>query len=245
MTRQSFTTSLLNLSLVATIALGTAGLAFAQDPVEQDENAPDPTELARQIRRNMLKIEDDLAKAGTHDPARGEQVKKDLEKLLDSMKQRGDQVVKDIDEIVKQIKLGNCNSGSEGQSDSNQNQKQSRARDRTKPQGQGKPRDPNQAQKPGGKPKPKDGKEQGKNNKKGGAEDNTRKAEDPGENQTGDPRNDPKAEKVARINLNEIWGNLPPELRQKLIDRNYDEFTPEYQEQIQEYFRKTSSTPKK
>ena len=44
--------------------------------------------------------------------------------------------------------------------------------------------------------------------------------------------------------MNEIWGNLPQELRQKLVDRNYDDFTPEYKEQIEEYFRKTGTAPK-
>jgi hypothetical protein len=34
---------------------------------------------------------------------------------------------------------------------------------------------------------------------------------------------------------------LPPELRQKLQDRNFQEFTPEYQEEIKAYYRKLGS----
>ncbi len=33
--------------------------------------------------------------------------------------------------------------------------------------------------------------------------------------------------------------------RQKLVDRNFDDFTPEYKAQIDEYFKKTGSAPKK
>ncbi len=45
-----------------------------------------------------------------------------------------------------------------------------------------------------------------------------------------------------RIDLNDIWGNLPPEVRQKLVDRNFDDFTPEYEAEIREYFKKTSAS---
>ena len=95
----------------------------------------------------------------------------------------------------------------------------------------------------GGKPKPKPGQKPGE--KKGnGPENNMNKEQDPGENKPGDPRDEPPPEKFAKVNLNEIWGNLPPELRQKLVDRNFDDFTPEYKEQITEYFKKTSGAPK-
>jgi hypothetical protein len=240
MTIHSFSMRLPRLALAALVAVFVGGAARAQDPKpeQEDESGPSPVELARQIRRNMLKIEEDLSKAGTHDPKRGEQVKKDLDELIDSMKQRQDQVIKDIDEIVKRIKVSKCNSGGQGESDSNENQKKSRPRDRNQAQNQGKPRDPNKS----GQPKPKDGKPQKK--KGGGPEDNSKKEEPQGENDPGDPRAQPKGEKVPHTNLNEIWGNLPLEIRQKLVDRNYDDFTPEYKEQIEEYFRKTGTVPK-
>jgi hypothetical protein len=71
MTR-SFHTRLLNVALAAAIVFGAGGFVRAQDPVEEEDAGPSPAELARQIRRNMLKIESDLEKAGTHDAARGE-----------------------------------------------------------------------------------------------------------------------------------------------------------------------------
>jgi hypothetical protein len=232
-------TRLMAFASVLALALGAA--LPAQDPTDpQDEGAVNPADLARQIRRNMLKIEEDLGKIGTHDPSRGEQVRKDIDKLLEGMKGRQDQVIKDIDDIVKQLKTSNCNSGKQGSSDSNQNQKQSRKRDRNQSdQKSGKPRD-------GNKP------EQGKDKKPGqqppkgnGEENNNQKDRDSGENVEGDPQDRPGPEKATHINLNEIWGNLPPELRQKLVDRNFDDFTPEYKAQIDEYFKKTGSAPKK
>ena len=118
MTLQAFSSRLPRFALAAVVA--AFGRRSSRGPRSRSRggagraSGPSPVELARQIRRNMLKIEEDLSKAGTHDPTRGEQVKKDLEELLDSMKQRQDQVVKDIDEIVKQIKVSNCNSGGQG-----------------------------------------------------------------------------------------------------------------------------------
>jgi hypothetical protein len=230
------------LALVCALAFGVSGRIAGQDPGGEpdDGNKPNPQDLARQIRRNMIKIEEELSKAGTHDPSKGEQVRKDLENLLETMKQRQGQVVKDIDAIVEQMK---CNGGGgSGSKDSNENQGKSKSRDRNKPENQGKPRDPNSGEQPGKKPK--DGKKPS-DQKGGGAEDNRRKAEDEGHNQPGDPRGEPPPERFVKIDLNEIWGNLPSELRQKLVDRNFDDFTPEYKAQIDEYFRKTSSAPKR
>ncbi len=45
--------------------------------------------------------------------------------------------------------------------------------------------------------------------------------------------------------VNELWGNLPRELRQKLVDRNFDEVTPEYEAEVVEYFKKTNVPVKK
>ena len=41
-----------------------------------------------------------------------------------------------------------------------------------------------------------------------------------------------------REHIREKWGVLPPELRQKLVDRNFKDFTPEYEAAIKAYFRK-------
>lgn len=221
-------------AMLLCLALGWSTSALAQEPAgpEEAQKGPDATELTRQIRRNMIKIEDDLEKIGKHDASRGEQVKEDIDRLIDSMKQRQEQVVKDIDDVVKQFKK--CGNGGGGKSDSNENQKNSKARDRNKPS---KPRDQNQAE--GKKPEGKQGKKPS-----GGQEDNTAKAQKDGQNLPSDPRGSPEGERAPHIDLNEIWGNLPPELRQKLISKNFDDFTPEYKEQIAEYFKKTSTVKK-
>lgn len=44
--------------------------------------------------------------------------------------------------------------------------------------------------------------------------------------------------------MEKAWGNLPPKLRQALIDRNFKDFTPEYEQAIKDYF-KSISRPRK
>ena len=62
----------------------------------------DIKELARQIHRNMKKVEQDLAAIdGTESKAKAEQVKADMDKLINSMKGRGTKIVLDMDELVK------------------------------------------------------------------------------------------------------------------------------------------------
>ena len=39
----------------------------------------------------------------------------------------------------------------------------------------------------------------------------------------------------------ERWGHLPPELRQRLIDRNFKDFTPPYAKELKEYYKKIGS----
>lgn len=34
------------------------------------------------------------------------------------------------------------------------------------------------------------------------------------------------------------WGFLPPELRQRLMQRDFQEFTPDYQDELKAYYRR-------
>lgn len=47
--------------------------------------------------------------------------------------------------------------------------------------------------------------------------------------------------KIDHETLEGRWGNLPPELRQRLIERNFKEFTPEYQEELKAYYRRIAN----
>ncbi len=221
---------------VTTLALWAgAGVRLAAQ--DDEGGAADPAELMRQIRRNMSRIEEEFSKLGPASTERGEQVRKDIERLLEGLQKRQGQVVKDIDDVIKQLKKSDSSSssgGGGGKSDSQQNQKNSQARDRNKPQ---KPQD--------GKQKGQKKDQQGKEQKDGGKEDNSQKERDAGKNtNTKQPPPPARLEKVAHPDLNEIWGNLPKELRQKLVDRNFDDFTPEYENEVQEYFRRTNVVKK-
>ena len=49
---------------------------------------------------------------------------------------------------------------------------------------------------------------------------------------------------MARINIEDRWGSLPPELKQQLLDGKVREFSPEYKTAIERYLKRLS-TPKK
>ena len=232
---------------------------------EADGAEVDPAELMRQIRRNLMKIEDELHRVKSAAAGEAsEAVRKDMDTLAETLKRRQEQVTKDIDEIVKQLKASQSGSGS----GSSQSQSQSKGGKSSQSKSGGKQsKDRNQSEgakknpgKEGGKPdrpedgegqepqKPEGGKpEQGdaKSGKEpqGGKEDNARKGA-PGENRPGPNPADPKARRVVHAQLNEIWGRLPKEQRQKLTDRNFEDFTPEYEEEIKEYLRRTNVVDK-
>lgn len=93
---------LLTSSLALALILGAAPLALGQggDGGEQ----VDIKELVKQIRRNMVAVEQEIdrveAEAAAED---AKAAKENLEKLIKSMKGRGDQITSDIDEIIKNL----------------------------------------------------------------------------------------------------------------------------------------------
>ena len=107
--------------------------------------------------------------------------------------------------------------------------KQAKARDRNRPEN---------AKQDGGKPGQKPGEKPNQSEPKGGKENNT--GDDParGDNLQSAPPKRPGAEAVNHRHLDKRWGLLPPERRQKLVDRNFKDFTPEYEREIKAYFRK-------
>lgn len=253
---------------VPLLAAALACFALPCRAQETGGDEVDPAELMRQIRRNLMKIEDELHRVRSAAAGEAsESVRKDMDKLAETLKRRQEQVTKDIDEIVKQLKASQSGSGS----GSSQSQSQSKggkssqsksggsqSKDRNKSEG-GK-RNPGQDGKEGEKPegsedgdgkekkkpdggKPEQGDAKGGKEPQGGKEDNARKG-GPGENRPGPNPADPKARRVTHAQLNEIWGRLPKEQRQKLTDRNFEDFTPEYEEEIKEYLRRTNVVDK-
>jgi hypothetical protein len=250
------------------VAAFAGALFLAAAPARAQEQGgaeAEPEELMRQIRRNLVKIEDELQKVrGDAAKTASDDARKDMEKLIETLKRRQGQVTKDIDEIIRQMKASDCGGGgscdkpSDKPSSSNSPSKKPGAKNRNQSEGeksdsgqdpkdgQNEPKDgQDQAsgKKPqGGKPEPKkDDKKGGKPG--GGPENNAIKGGDKENKLAQDPTN-PKARVVVKPEVNEIWGRLPKELRQKLVDRNFSDFTPEYEDEIREYLRRTNTVDK-
>jgi hypothetical protein len=45
--------------------------------------------------------------------------------------------------------------------------------------------------------------------------------------------------------MKEVWGKLPPRIRQKLLNASDEKYLPEYEDRIREYFRRLSTTEQK
>ena len=217
------------LGIMGFAALLLCGTALrAQEPAEPEI---DPGELLRQIQRNMEAVEKGLDELATEDAvAAGKRTVESINKAIEEMKNSGQQVTKDIDTIIKQMKSsggggggggGGQSSGKGGQQGRNSGKERGSAKDRNKPE-------------PGSE---KNGEGQ-KPEAKGGAEDNTGKNPQGGRNENGPTRPDDPRERFRQELLEGRWGVLPPELRQRLIERNFREFTPEYQEELRAYFRR-------
>ena len=88
-------------SAIAVVVLLSTPAAWAQgDTGEQ----VDIKELAKQVRRNMVKVEKEIDQVeAAAAQAQGQAARENLEKLIKSMRGRGDQITADIDEIIKNV----------------------------------------------------------------------------------------------------------------------------------------------
>jgi len=185
----------------------------------------DIKELIKQIRRNMMEVEKEIdrveSEAASDQAARA---KENLDKLVESMKGRSDQIASDIDEIIKNMKPGQGKGQGQGQGQS---------KGKGKSQGKPKSRDGNRRENEGQRPQNSDGQP-----RDGSDEDNTEKDQAGGRNKDGNKKPEPKRVRVPVNWDEERWGHLPPELRQRLIDRNFKDFTPPYAQELKEYYKK-------
>lgn len=243
---------------------------------EADGAEVDPAELMRQIRRNLMKIEDELHRVKSAAAGEAsEAVRKDMDKLAETLKRRQEQVTKDIDEIIKQMKAqegggGSSSSesdspppkGSQGKKPSSKNRNKSEGGKDDKSQGDKKQGDKGEGGKEqgdkeggkdgkpekggdgegskpeGGKPEPNGG--DPKDGPPGNGRENNAGKGGAQENRDGANPKQPAGRKVVQVQINEIWGRLPAEQRQKLVDRNFKDYTPEYEDEIREYLRRTN-----
>lgn len=209
------------------VLLSLAAFAPSLAAQEPTEPAVNPAELLRQIQRNMEAVEKGLDELATEDAkAAGRRSVEDLNKLIDSLKSGGRQITTDIDTLIREMK--SSSSGGGGGGGGEKSKSQSKDRNQSKERGGAKDRNkPEPSQQPGGG-KPDNGK----------TEDNTAKDQPGGANGPGNTRPEDPREKFRQELLEGRWGVLPPELRQRLVERNFREFTPEYQEELRAYFRR-------
>ena len=206
-----------------TNALILASLLATVAPAQGGEGAEvNVEELVKQIRRNMIAVEREIDRVETEAAAENAKAaKENLEKLISSLKGRSDQIASDIDEMIKNLKQQQGQSSSSSSSKSQKQQSQSQARDRNKRENRG-----NKPQDSQGQPRD------------GSKENNTAADKPGGRNKSGSKKPEPNKVRVP-VNWDaERWGHLPPELRQRLIDRNFKAFTPPYAEELKEYYKK-------
>ena len=205
--------------------------ASAQDGGEE----PDERETVKQIKKDLDTLVEDLAKIATGGAAeKGDRVVDNIDKLLKNMGGSGgsgDRVVDNIDELLKQMKMQQSQSGGGG----------GQGQQKPKPgEGQQRPsqrRDRNQKGEQG-QDGPKDGQQQQK--KPDGEGDQPTAGDDTRDPKQGkNPRKPPgsREERVPFLDDREVWGTLPPEVKQILIESSYREYYPEYERDISEYLK--------
>lgn len=218
---------------ITTFAIA-AVFAFALPLAAQDggEEGPDEREIVKQIKKDLDTLVEDLAKLASGETSGdGERVVDNIDKLLEGMGGSGDRVVGNIDELLKKMKKQQSqSSGGGGGGKSNpkpggKQQQPGKRRDRNQQGEKGQKDEPQQGKKPGEKP-------DGQGEPKGGDDERTPK-------QGKDPRKPPESaqERVPFLDDREVWGTLPPEVRQILIESSYRDYFPEYEREISEYMK--------
>lgn len=213
-----------------TLILGMAALALSAPHALSQGLPPEVTDLIRQIRRNMIETErsiDQVESEATTENATA--AKKRLDELLKKLDQGGKQITNDIDEVIKKIPRGGGGGGGGGGQSSSSSGSDSQGQD------QSGSKDRNQRDDSGGQP---EGESKGQQQQNGGGDSNGENPEG-GENRPGRRKPEDRTEVVPSPDDAQRWGFLPEELRQRLLDRNFREFTPEYQRELRNYFRRT------
>lgn len=217
---------------LSTLVLGTslafAGLAHAQDADEMKAK-----QLVAQIKKDLAKIDDLLLRAdevgGEDAKAAMDDVKKNLEKLLDQTRDTQGKVIDNIEELARLTKYKKSSESQGEQSDpsqppqqSQQNQQREKDKDPQNLKDQGTPKDQQKDQQ-----QPKDGQPE---QSKGEQKDEGMK---PPPSET---------EKHEREDTRGRWGNLPPKVQEQIDARSYDRIPAKYRRILDEYYRKSGKS---
>ena len=93
---------LLTTTLAVALMFGAVPLARGQGDSTGDQ--VDLKELVKQIRRNMVAVEQEIDRVEAEATSENAQAaRENLEKLIKSMRGRGAQITSDIDEVIKNL----------------------------------------------------------------------------------------------------------------------------------------------
>lgn len=210
---------------VAAAAFHLAAPACAQDGGDERSEM---RKIVKQIKEDLDTLVEDLARLSTGEGKdEGDRVVKNIDELLEGMGGSGDRIVSNIDELLAKMKKQSSSSsgggGGKSKPSGQRKQRPGQRRDRNQ-QGEKDQHD----QPHGKKPDEQDG-----NSKPNGGEDERMPK------QGKDPRKPPESdeERVPFLDDREVWGTLPPEVRQILIESSYRDYFPEYEREISDYLK--------
>ncbi|MCB9831315.1 MAG: hypothetical protein H6807_02490 [Planctomycetes bacterium] len=212
------------LALFALLVPATRGLA-------QEEF--DPREAIKEIKKDMARLREDFARLqGDTSTEKAERVIENIDKLLEGLQNSQSGVIGKIDELIRNQKLQDSSSSS---SQDPQQGKQKSQGNQGKGQKQPKPQSRDHNQKPGDQKRdePQDGESKEPGDQPTGKENHDK----PEQSERNLKQPDSGTEVVPVIQDAEVWGRLPPEVRQLLIERNYRDYYPNYEKEIADYLK--------
>lgn len=249
--------------LTAMLLIGLLPAAtLAQEEEEAKKQEVDLGALIRQISRNMERIESNAARVQRDSAkAEGRAGEAETRERIERLNRRGAQVSEDIQKLIENLPRNGGGGGGGGSSQqqssssssssSQSQQDRSGARDRNRPSGQ--QGSSNQRPQGGRNPGEQDrGQRDGEGEGEGkqdqprdrdgdGKPDGDGENRPGGRNSTGEEQTPPAGKPGVPPQLVERWGVLPPELRQRLVDRDFRRYTPQYDAAIRAYLRRLAN----
>lgn len=152
------------------------------------------------------------------------------EDLDDNTHDIQEKVVAELDELIKQLKRRPPPS-QQNQKPQNEDQQDQQNQDKKQQQPQNSDKQkqkPKSQQKPGGSKEQQKSQSKGEQSKEEKAQDSTDKLR----NEKAKTAEEQRREKLDR----DVWGHLPPALREKLLNVSSEKFLPKYEEMVRSYY---------
>ena len=232
----------LPLWLVVVIALALRGISFADDEPPTKADPPQEPSLLDKLSKELLKEVEE--QPGQAKPEKQEdkfdRVAKGMRSASDKLggKQTGDettqvqvQVIRDLDELIKQLQNPPPNGGGGGGGSSGGGSSKSGEGGNNRQQRAG----------GGGKDQPKGGspKQQAQGN--GGEQGGKERKDAEGSDERSDAERKAAAEAARKKKLEiDVWGHLPPHLRDQLLNTYGERMLPKYEHLVKQFYEALS-----